>query len=63
MWYQSWTLGAASALRGALSTFAEFVGGTPASKTVCILRFRSSEQTYGGRPDYYKQLREFIPRA
>jgi hypothetical protein len=49
-------------LRVSLSTFAEFVGASPASKTTCIEKFRASPQTYDPRTDYYKQLREFIPR-
>jgi hypothetical protein len=49
-------------MRVPLALFTEFVGAAPSSKVACVQRFKDAVEPYDARTDYYKQLREFIPK-
>jgi hypothetical protein len=43
-------------------TFLSFIGAPPTAKVACIRRFQAHTGEYDPRTDFYKKLREFIPR-
>lgn len=49
-------------VRVPMALFTEFVGAPPSSKVASVQRFKDTVQPYDARTDYYKQLREFIPK-
>lgn len=44
-----------------LFTFASFVAGSPSTKLSCVADFKNAT-SYNVRTDWYKQIREFLPR-